>query len=84
MSEDTRDNHDDRDREEDPVAVETADQLSDPPIAGGGRSAYNNWGSLWIVCTGTCTILSKYSCVVRAGLSKQWVRRRSGMIVVQL
>jgi hypothetical protein len=49
--------HDNSDGEENPVTVVdpvSAIEHSYQP----GINTHNNWGSLWIVCTGTCAILS--------------------------
>ena len=49
--------HDNCDGEENPVAV--VGTLSAIGYSyQQGISTHNNWGSLWIVCTGTCAILS--------------------------
>jgi hypothetical protein len=46
--------HDDCDGEQDPVAVSLSATEPRPFEC----EIYNNWGSLWIVCTGTCAIFA--------------------------
>lgn len=65
MTKDSGKNHDNGDGDQDPVAVALLISIGTLDTGDGRCRAYNNWGSRWRVCTGSCAIVNIFESAAR-------------------